>query len=131
MLKRIAALLFIIVLAGQVLAGVCVCLDEKGSGHSKMSCCKRKKIVVPSMSKKPCCDSPCGQPMSETLPRSLSDSSIKIPLAERTAVEKLLISLNRRTTQAMLPPVHKRSKEASLRKSNPPNLYLYNHAFLI
>jgi hypothetical protein len=131
MLKHIAALLFILVLAGQVLAGVCVCLDGKGSGHASMTCCKRKKAVTPSMKKKSCCGSLCSQPVNDNLPRSLSESSIKIPIAVRTAVEKLIISLNPRSIQAMHPPVPKRAREALLLKSNPPELYLYNHAFLI
>ena len=131
MLKRIAALIFVLVLAGQVLAGVCVCFDEKGGSHSKMSCCKKSKADAPSISKRACCDSVCGQPASDPSPRSASESSIKIPLAVRTAVEKLIFSLNRRTARAMRPPILKRSRDALLRKSKPPDLYLYNQAFLI
>src|SRR5688572_22603815 len=92
MLHRLIALFFILALAGQVLAGVCVCLDDKGGSNSKMSCCLRKKARQPSMKKKMCCDSPCGQ-TGDTLPRSHSESSVKIPIVVRKAVENLITSL--------------------------------------
>jgi hypothetical protein len=130
MLHRLIALFFILALAGQVLAGVCVCLDEKSGGDSKMSCCLRKKAHQPSMKKKSCCDSPCGQ-TGETLPGSHSESSVKIPIVVRKAVEKLLISLTPRSDHAALPPVLKRTGNAALQNPSPPVLYLRNHAFLI
>ena len=129
MLKRLTALFFTLALAGQVMAGVCMCLDEKGGGKAKMSCCLKKKSVRTSISKKSCCDSLCGQ-TGNTLPRSHSESVVKIPVVVRKAVEKLIISLDARSKSAMLLPVLKTTENASP-LFKPPILYLKNHAFLI
>lgn len=139
MLKRLAALLFIFVLAAQVLAGVCVCLDGDAGGgkddsHAKMSCCKRQKSVRASVSPTACCDAPCGAPAGNgnNLPRSQSESSVKIPAPVLAAVEKLIISLNFRPTRGNAQPlISKRAGETPLKSAHPPNLYLQNHAFLI
>lgn len=130
MLKRLTALFFILALAGQVLAGVCMCLDEKGGGKAKMSCCLKKKSIQNSISKKSCCDSLCGQ-TSDTFPRSHSESGVKIPVVVRKAVEKLVISLDTRSKSAMFSPVLKTTENASPLLFKPPILYLKNHAFLI
>lgn len=130
MLQRLIALFFILTLAGQVLAGVCVCLDEKGGSRLKTSCCLRKKAGQPSIKKNICCNTPCGE-SGDTIPGSQSESSIKIPVVVRKAVERLLFSLAPRAVSAALPNVLRLSENASQKISKPPILYLRNHAFLI
>ena len=131
MLKRLTALFFIFALAGQVLAGVCVCLDGKGAGKVKTSCCPLKKAKKNSVSKKTCCDSTCVK-KGENFPRSQSESPVKIPLMVRKAVEKFVASLDERFVSTEFAPQPKGILQSSPRKpANPPDLYLQNHAFLI
>lgn len=130
MLQRLAAVFFILALAGQVLAGVCACLDEGGSSHSKMPCCLKKKAQETSVSKKKCCDAVCGQ-TGENLPRSHSETSVKIPIVIRKAVEKLIVGLDPKVNHAAFLPVRNRAENVSPLLSKPPVIYLQNHAFLI
>lgn len=133
MLKRFAALLFVIALAGQVWAGVCLCLKggEDDAHAAMMSCCKREKADTTVMSAKSCCDRPCGESDGNELPRSASDTSFKIPAPVLSAVEKLIAPLRRSPNFAARLPISKRSGDAPLQLSHPPDLYLQNHAFLI
>ncbi len=130
MLHRLIALFFILTLAGQVLAGVCVCLDETGGKGAKTSCCLRKKAQQPSMKRKMCCNTPCGE-SGGTIPGSQSESSVKLPVVVRKAVERLLFSIAPRPVYAALPTNLKRRENAAQKVSKPPILYLQNHAFLI
>jgi hypothetical protein len=131
MLRRLIALFFILTLAGQVLAGVCVCLDETGGKQAKSSCCLRKKAQQPSMKRKACCPTPCGE-SSDSIPGSQSESSVKVPLVVRKAVEKFVFSLAPRAVYAAAAPTAlKRDETAPQKISKPPILYLQNHAFLI
>lgn len=129
MLHRLIALFFILTLAGQVLAGVCVCLDDKGKSSSKQTCCLRKKAQV-SMKKKSCCTTPCGEP-GDTIPGSQSESSVKVPVVVRKAVDKFVFSLAPRAFYAALPNNLKLPENSSQKIPKPPLLYLQNHAFLI
>jgi hypothetical protein len=131
MLKRFAAFLFILALTGPVWAGVCFCLGGEEDAHAKMSCCKREKVEATSVSASACCDTPCGENGGSKMPRSQTDSSVKIPAPVLAAVEKFINSLNRRPNYAAPRPVPKRAGDAPLQLSHPPNLYLQNHAFLI
>lgn len=130
MLQRLIALFFILTLAGQVLAGVCVCLDETGGKGAKTSCCLRKKARQSSMKRKMCCSKPCGEP-GDTIPGSQSESAVKLPVVVRKAVEKLLVTIAPRSVYAALPTDLKRRRDAAQKISKPPILYLKNHAFLI
>jgi hypothetical protein len=132
MLKRLFALVFIFVLGGQVWAGVCLCWQgsEEG-GHAKMSCCKKEKVQAPSISAKTSCDSPCGTPTNDRLPRSQSDASIKVPLPVLSAVEKFVNALPVRANFEAPPLISKRSGDLPLQLSHSPDLYLQNHSFLI
>ena len=130
MLQRLIALFFILTLAGQVLAGVCVCLDETGGKSSKQSCCLRKKAKQTSMKKKMCCNTPCGE-SGDTIPGSQSESSVKVPIVVRKAVERIIFSIVPRAVYAALPINLNRREDASPKISKPPILYLQNHAFLI
>jgi hypothetical protein len=137
MLKRLAALLFIFVLAGQVLSGVCVCLEgigDESDPHAKMACCKREKSVGTSVSAVACCDAPCGSEGSDRskFPGSQSESNVKIPAPVLAAVEKFINLLSGLPPNYASPPaIPKRAGKPPLRLSHPPNLYLQNHAFLI
>lgn len=130
MLHRIIALFFILTLTGQVLAGVCQCLDETGGKGAKQSCCLRKKAPQLSMKKKMCCKTPCGEP-GDTPPLSQTESSIKIPVVVRKAVEKILLPLAPRAVYAALPANLNRRADAARKISKPSILYLRNHEFLI
>ena len=130
MLHRLIALFFILTLAGQVMAGVCVCLDEKDGTSSQRSCCLRKKARQPSMKKKMCCKTPCGEP-GDTIPGSQSESAVKVPVVVRKAVERILFSIAPRAVYAALRADSKCRANASQKISKPPILYLRNHAFLI
>ena len=128
MLHRLIALFFILTLAGQVMAGVCVCLDE--TSGKKTSCCLRKKAQQPTMKKKPCCSTPCGE-SGETIPGSQSESSVKVPLVVRKAVEKFVTSFAPRAVYTAAPNVLTLDETDAPKISKPPILYLRNHAFLI
>jgi hypothetical protein len=131
MLQRLIAFFFVLTLAGQVLAGVCVCLENGADGgHAKMSCCAKKKSVQPAMKKKACCDAPCGE-AGESLPRSHSESQVKIPVIVRKAVEKLIAAVAPRMDRAAFQPAANRENNASPLYFKPPVIYLQNHAFLI
>lgn len=130
MLHRLIALFFILTLAGQVLAGVCVCLDETGGKSAKASCCLRKKAKQSSMKRKMCCSKPCGEP-GDTIPGSQSESSVKVPVVVRKAVERLIFSIAPRAVYSAFSVDLKRREDASQKISKPPVLYLQNHAFLI
>ena len=130
MLKRLVALFFIFALAGQVLAGVCACLDGNGAGREKKSCCPLKKAKKSSVSKKNCCDANCVK-KSDSMPRSQSESPVKIPLMVRKAVEKFVVSLAGGLSSTEFAPEPKRFLQTSPQLANPPDLYLQNHAFLI
>lgn len=130
MLKKFAAFVFVIVLTGQVWAGVCICIGGEEDSHAKMSCCKKDKVEANSIAAKSCCDSPCGESGRDKLPRSQTDSAVKIPAPVLAAVEKLINSLAKPNYAAPL-DIPKRAGDAPLRFSHPPDLYLQNHAFLI
>lgn len=130
MLQRLVALFFILALAGQVLASVCACLEEKSAGHAKMSCCLRKKKTQPVMKKKSCCDAPCGE-TSGSLPRSHTESPFKIPVIVRKAVEELIGAPVPRMDREAFVPEAGRVAELTPNLSRTPIIYLKNHAFLI
>jgi hypothetical protein len=133
MLKKFAALIFVFVLAGQVWASVCLCLEGIGGedSNAKMSCCEREKFEANSVSAKACCDAPCGENGSQKMPRSQADSSTKISAPVLSAVEKLVNSFNLQIGRKAFQPIPKRKGDVALQSANPPEIYLQNHAFLI
>lgn len=82
------------------------------------------------MKRKACCPTPCGE-SGDTLPGSQSESSVKIPINVRKAVEKFVFAFAPRAVYAALSTGSKRFENASQKISKPPILYLRNHAFLI
>ena len=78
MLKRFAALLFVLTLAGNVWAGICDCFE--GSNHSESKCCKRDRSGKTALSTQPCCGDECGQGDFVNVHRTQADTQVKIPL---------------------------------------------------
>jgi hypothetical protein len=92
MLKRIASLFFVLSLAFSVWAGICDCLD--GSDHSSSNCCKRDRSDVPSLAKKPCCGSDCGQKAFSDTSRGATDPSSKISLPSGMEPSSIVLTID-------------------------------------
>lgn len=132
MLRRIAALFFIFVLAGHVWAGVCGCLGGGPSGGKSVSCCKKKKMKSAAVKAKNCCAAMCSARSGSRTPAAPAEAGVKISAPVLAAVEKLIGSLGWQPSPArrqMLAPPVRQSRAAPL--FAPPDLYLQNHAFLI
>ena len=126
MWKRLTALLFILILGGQVWAGVCGCFD---GGAPRMKCCKRDKLKKDTISKKPCCDSVCGTPTNDLQSRFQSETAFKLPaIAE---VPLIAFSFRPRTILFRPQPVRANRIDWPAQFSRPPNLYIKNQSFLI
>ena len=128
MVKRLAAFLFIFVIAGQVSAGVCGCMG--GESNSKHSCCKREKGGVDSIRAKGCCDTDC---MARQSDRPVQDRRAPQPqLHFQTAVEpvEVLKFVFDRVAVRRTVSVN-RFTNHRLKYARPPELYLRHHAFLI
>src|SRR5947209_20214456 len=79
MLKRLTAILFIFVMAGQISAGVCGCLG--GDSRPQHSCCERKKSVGDALRRKGCCDdNDCSIRQSERLPQDRTNATARVTL---------------------------------------------------
>jgi len=127
-MKRLAALLFIFAIVGQVSAGVCGCLG--GETKPKHSCCVRKKAVRDVISAKGCCETNCLAGKAENVVRDRTEPAAKIKFHD--AVERGPMQY------ALFPPVPARAGVSikpfagnRLKYARPPDLYLRHHAFLI
>jgi hypothetical protein len=129
MLKRLIAILFIFVMAGQISAGVCGCLG--GDSRPQHSCCKHKKAVNDTMRRKGCCDdNDCAMRQSERLPQERTNAAVKITL--RIAAEPAMPKLENFEPVALQNFVPSTAAiDRRLKYSRPPDLYLRHHAFLI
>jgi len=129
MLKRLTAILFIFIMAGQVSAGVCGCLG--GDSRPRHSCCERKKSVGDTLRRKGCCDdNDCSMRQSERLPQDRTNATARITLkiaAEPTMPK--LESFEPVALQSFVPSTT--AVDHRLKNSRPPDLYLRYHAFLI
>jgi hypothetical protein len=128
MMKRLATFLFILVIAGQVSAGVCGCVG--GESKSKHSCCKRAKKAVDSIQKKSCCGSDC---MARQSDRPVQDRrSPQARLQFQSVDEPLHVPkfTFERTTADRAVLVNDFTNHR-LKYARPPELYLRHHAFLI
>src|SRR5690606_6635861 len=76
MQRRLAVIVFLLAIAGNVWAGVCHCLDD--GDHSSASCCKRKFDAEPSFSAKPCCGDECGQSNTSVVRAVQTDQLTKV-----------------------------------------------------
>jgi hypothetical protein len=128
MLKRLVAIIFVFVVAGQVSAGVCGCVG--GGNKSIHSCCKRDKIAGDSIRNKGCCDAECMVRQSD---RPVQDR--RAPQAElqfQTADEPLDVlkfTFERVAVRRAVSSNHFTNHR--LKYARPPELYLRHHAFLI
>src|SRR5436309_947504 len=76
MLKRLIAIFFIFLIAGQVSAGMCGCLRDVS--QPQHSCCRHKKSANDSIRQKGCCDNDCAMSQSERLPQDRTFTAFKI-----------------------------------------------------
>jgi hypothetical protein len=128
MLKRLVAIFFIFVIAGQVSAGVCGCLGAES--QPRHSCCKRQKPTVDALRQKGCCDSECALSQSERLPQERTNTTVKLTL--KAVTEPALPRLERFAPLA-IDNIEQTVGivDHRLKYSRPPELYLRHHAFLI
>lgn len=128
MLKRLAAFLFIFVIAGQVSAGVCGCVGS--DNKLQHSCCKRQKTAGDSISKKGCCDTDCMVRQSERQVQVRAEPGAHLQFQavdEPSEIPKLSLErVSIRSTVTIKPFANHRLKYA-----RPPELYLRHRAFLI
>lgn len=129
MLKRATAFLFVLLIAGQVWAGVCGCLED--GDHERSSCCMRDRSDAASMNKIPCCESDCGDLDTQATPRTNTENSMKLTLRDNPEAYTL-------TAVFKFVPFRARGNDLERPKGfvrphlpRPPELYLRNHAFLI
>ena len=128
MLKRLTAFLFVLMIAGNVFAGVCGCI---GDADHQDPCCKRELNAKDSFSAKPCCDDNCVTSGSVSTPRTQGESTVKIPIPADeiavVAIRNFAFDLSTvRRSEITVPFVDKR-----LIFPRPPDLYLKHHSFLI
>jgi hypothetical protein len=128
MVKRLVALLFIFVIAGQVSAGVCGCM---GLGNKpKHSCCKRSKDKANAFKAKGCCGANCMVGRTERPAQDRTASSPEIKFQEvRDFVPVIPIVLKPVTRHATHTPAPFANHR--LKHPRPPDLFLLHHAFLI
>ena len=126
MLRRVAALIFLIGIVGQAWATACVC-DDANPVHS---CCKRKVEKNDYFSTKPCCDE--GNCVSQR-----STTTAASPTQPATVVIGML-AVAEATTLFTTPelkspqPVRDHVAAGSYRyRPRPPDLYVRHHAFRI
>jgi hypothetical protein len=145
MLRRIAALIMVLVIAGQALAGGIACgIDAFDNGLSsetemtcpmqgqgdceEMACCARGKSPTGSVVAMICCEVVCGESTSGAqfnfTPQTLA---LAPPILSYRAVE--FDSLSSDTDSAF--SVFLRSAENHLLSHDPPDLFLANSTFLI
>lgn len=128
MLRQLAAILFVFVIAGQVSAGVCGCFDDVSKPQH--SCCKRQKLKGDSIRPTNCCDADCAMRQSERLPQdraqvvdNIKQQQTSEPaVVKRFSFEPFIMSFVPRP----LPTLDHRLKLA-----RAPDLVVLNCAFLI
>lgn len=130
MFKYFTALFMILAISGQILAGVCACIESEGTPKHK--CCKRAPGIDTSMTAKGCCDEDLCNSNVDRVPRRSSENAIysfagsieepnSVQAFPLRPLKKLLIP-----TWAALPIDGHRLKFA-----RPPTLYLRHNSFLI
>jgi hypothetical protein len=129
--KRLVSISLALIFAVQLLAGICICLDDKENSHAKTSCCKSKNPDQTSVSNlMDCCKQACGKPTGN-IPGSTNTTSVQISAPILTAVENLIASLKPKPDFPSAILLSKRAGDLAQLSIKPPELYLQNHAFLI
>ena len=128
MLKRLAAIFFVFVIAGQVSAGVCGCVG--GESESKHSCCKRDKLAGDSIRSKGCCDTDCMVRQSDRpiQDRTTHQANLEFQSADEP-LKVLKLTFERIQVPRTVTVMHFFNHR--LKFARPPALYLRHHAFLI
>jgi len=128
MLKRLTAIFFIFLIAGQVSAGVCGCLGD--GDRPQHSCCKHERSASDALRRKGCCDNDCAMSQSERVPQDRTITAFKITskAIPEPAIPKLenFVPVESPSFASSIAAVDHR-----LKYSRPPELYLRHHAFLI
>lgn len=144
MLKRIAALLMVLLFAGQALAGGIVCGIEaisNGFGSTdeaicsmqdmgdcgEMACCLQGKSPTGSVVAMICCEVNCG----ESTGGAQLNFAPQTPACAPPIVTIRLISLESSSKPTDSADVSFRSAENDLLHHDPPDLFLSNSTFLI
>jgi hypothetical protein len=128
MLKRLTAILFIFVMAGQISAGVCGCLG--GESRPQHSCCRHKLSTKDAIRQRGCCDNECAMQQSEKLPQDRTNATVKVSL--KALIQPAALTLENFAPvkrQSVAPTVV--ATDHRLKYSRPPELFLRHHAFLI
>jgi hypothetical protein len=127
MLKRLLALVFVLVVAGQASAGICACLETgKSAVHS---CCKKKKSKNNSVSRKGCCDADCMRVSTETSPRASAERAKEITPSDLAAVRPAEVRLPLDVpVEGVIAAIIFREKP---KRAPPPDLIVLNRSFRI
>lgn len=128
MVKRLTAFLFILVIAGQVSAGVCGCIG--GESKATHSCCKRAKKSADSIQKKSCCDADCAARQSDRPVQDRTASQARLQSQAADKPREVHQFTFERTAIIRAVPVT-RFTNHRLKYARPPELFLRHHAFLI
>lgn len=126
MLRRFAALIFVIGIVGQAWAAACVC-DDNRPIHS---CCKRKIEKNDYFVPKGCCDGEnCVSQRSTTAAASLTQPTTVSAETAVAAPDNTLFTTPRLFTNE---PVRETAAAGRYRyRARPPDLYVRHRAFLI
>ena len=128
MLKRLTAILFIFLVAGQVSAGICGCVVD--NTQPQHSCCKRQKASADVLRQKGCCENDCAMSQSERLPQDRAGVAFKI--SSKAIAQPATPKLESFTpVAAQTIALAAIATDHHLKYSWPPELYLRHHAFLI
>lgn len=127
MLKRISASLFIVLLAGQVWAGVCGCVSDAKSG---MNCCKRSRSET-KMRGRSCCGDSCGMKAQSNPPRSQSAQDSFAADTDTPALAPFTVPNNGRRHSVGLDLSKASCGTAHALFARPPNLVIAHHSFRI
>ncbi|HZF41353.1 MAG TPA: hypothetical protein VE715_21195 [Blastocatellia bacterium] len=144
MLKRVAALIMVLLFAGQSLAGGIVCgIDaiSKGLNQSSeaacpmeksdacdMACCMQGKSPTGSIVAMVCCEVKCGESTSGA---QFNFAPLNLAPAPSVIFVRLVSLDALSEAEASLSAVSLRSAENNFLHYDPPDLFLQNSAFLI
>ena len=126
MLKYLASVLIVFVLAGQSLAGEFACDQSNNHGAAEMACCEQAKSATGAPAAMLCCQTVCGEEIGGTLGLESEARTPQHQIPAPVIVADLII-----------PPgplfagcIFRKSAGSPLALS-PPALYLHNSSFLI
>ncbi|HQZ81830.1 MAG TPA: hypothetical protein PLR83_01300 [Pyrinomonadaceae bacterium] len=127
MLRRFAAVIFILALAGQIYAGVCGCIG--GKSEAAHACCKPKTAIENSMQGTTCCETACAMSHSENIVPDRLETLAKITIQAVEPSRAVAFTFGERSVLYKYnAPTRVIRGAASVR---PPELYLRHRAFRI